>query len=216
MPNSLFDKYGPWKPFQRPVPVPFARWDGVPSWCLTLSDEWAAYVIGAISALYQDVTWDTDNQEVLDDLHYQVSDLMDAIGPDCGLTWDVPSWRLKPFSGNYTPLSNFFFMVSTGAHREYRSFYTAWLELQGRQYPSELLWAGGKLEFATFQAVNALDVISVVGHTCLDELISDSVAGVWSNSRIGANTEIKDLTITCTGPGFWQHITSEFPDCMEI
>jgi len=216
MPNKLYDRYGPWKPFDRPIPVPFDRWDGTPSWCLTMSDEWAGYVVGAIQALYHDQTWDTDDRETLDDLHYQVSDLMDAIGPDCGLTWSLPSWRMKVIGGTNGYMRSLFYMTEEGYHREQLIVSTIYLQLAGRQIPNETLWAGGKFVAAQFVSSSAEDLIQVTAHDCLDNLIVDNAAGQWNITNIGLNRQLKDLTLVSTGPGFWYHQTAEFPDCEEI
>jgi len=92
MTNAKFDKFGAWKPFQVPVPLPTALSTDEPLVSLCVNDEWATYISGAMYALYREQTWDSSTQEDIDAARYQIADLLVNWDEGCG-GGTVPDWQ---------------------------------------------------------------------------------------------------------------------------
>jgi len=77
------------KPFYAPrvqaTPIPIARWDDDPLYCLKINDEWVSHLIGVLNAMDQPDTWQ-GTQEEIDDARQQVNEIILALMEACGMT----------------------------------------------------------------------------------------------------------------------------------
>lgn len=94
MPNSNFVRFGPWKPYPRPLTPPTAGVFDEPLEYLCVNEEWSPIVIGCLKTLEKRQTWDTTDPDVLTDLRAQVTDLLSSWQDGCLSVCCCPEFEL--------------------------------------------------------------------------------------------------------------------------
>lgn len=64
------------------TPIPGARWDDEPLFCLKVNDEWLSHILGVLGAMDQPDTWVGTPEEIYD-ARQQVNEIMVAFMEDC-------------------------------------------------------------------------------------------------------------------------------------
>lgn len=64
------------------LPIPGARWDDEPLFCLKVNDEWLSHILGVLGAMDQPDTWLGTPEEIYD-ARQQVNEIMVAFMEDC-------------------------------------------------------------------------------------------------------------------------------------
>lgn len=82
----------------KPTPIPSARWDEEPLYCLKVNDQWISHILGVLTALDQPDTW-VGTSEQISDARQQVNQIMVAFMEQCD---DMSNCCPEPNRTRYT------------------------------------------------------------------------------------------------------------------
>jgi len=190
--------------------------DAEPLRRLCFNEGYEPLIRGAIKALTREETY-MGEQEVIDNLVRQADHLQNMFSDGCtdpGIV--MPSWRFVRGNGNVGWEYQYFLDDMNGNPHSLYVAMTAYIQLVGVQVDDEFTWAGGKFTAFNFAADSSSASIEVLGHTCLDTLVSFTATGEVTLADIGANTAYKDITIVSTDPGTFFTLSASDADCLEV